>query len=84
MADIRTDVTIGKVRQRRRLSDSSTRTVARFLTERGVFEADIDRGLHYAKRHGARTVREGFMLAMSRITLSDEQLQAGMRFNFGE
>ena len=69
---------------RSRLSVSSARTVARFLAERGMSDNEIDRGLHYAELHGALTIREGFVLAMSRITLSDEQLAAGMRFSFDE
>ncbi len=57
---------------------------ARFLGERGLSNDEITRGLHYAEINGARLIRERFVLAMSRVTLSDEQLYAGLRFSFGE
>ena len=86
MGDVQTAVTRRKLRKRPpvRLSGAAARTVARFLAERGVSENDIDRGLHYAELNGARTIRDGFVLAMSRVTLSDEQLVAGVRFSCGE
>ena len=50
------------------------------LRQQGLSEAEVDRSLAYAFAAGARTPRIAFELAMSRATLSDAQLAAGVRF----
>ena len=47
---------------------------------RGCSRADIIRGLDYAAAQGVFTTKDAFVLAMSRVLYSDEQLAAGMRF----
>jgi len=54
--------------------------VASLLSEHGCSEADIDRGLAYAADQGAFTAKTAFVMAMSRVMYSDEQLAAGLRF----
>lgn len=59
-------------------------TVALSLSKRGLLDNEITRGLYYAEINGTRSIQESFVLAMSRVTLSDEQLYAGLRFSFEE
>ena len=70
----------GQTVRGRTLSGSSVLALARLLTERGLSEREIDRGLEYCLENGASTMRQGFVLAMSRALFSDAQLAAGMRF----
>lgn len=55
----------------------------RILAEQGLPSASIEAALDYVEKIGARTVREGYELAMSRVLDSDKQLADGMRFNAG-
>jgi len=64
----------------RQLRSAGTNMVASLLSEQGCLEADIDRGLAYAADQGAFTAKTAFVLAMSRVLYSDEQLAAGLRF----
>ena len=66
--------------QPRRLKDDAIKTVVDLLSQRGCSQAAIDRGLDFADIQGAFTTKEAFVLAMSRITCSDNQLAAGIRF----
>jgi hypothetical protein len=70
--------------QRGVLAERSATALARMLAARGLPENEIDRGLEYVATSGAQTMREGFVLAMSRILYSDEQLAAGLRFTLAE
>ena len=64
----------------RSLGNRSTLTLMRLLAERGLSTKEIDAGLDYVEDVGARTVREGYELALSRVLYSDAQLAQGMRF----
>ncbi len=64
----------------RRLRASSVGTVVRLLSEHGLSAKEVERGMDYAEATGAGTICEGFMLAMSRVHLTDAQLAAGVRF----
>ena len=66
------------------LRSSSVRTLMRLLSGYGLSDEEVERGMDYVEIIGARTVREGFELAMSRVLFSDEQLAAGSRFHPGE
>ena len=68
------------VLKRRALGNRSTLTLMRILAEQGVSSEAIEAGLDYVEAVGARTVREGYELAMSRVLYSDVQLAEGMRF----
>lgn len=73
----------GPAVKHRGLGNRSTMTLMRILAEQGLPSASIEAGLDYVEEIGARTVREGYELAMSRVMYSDEQLAEGMRFNAG-
>ncbi len=64
----------------RQLRAAATNLVVTLLSEQGCSEADIDRGLADAAAQGAFTAKTAFVLAMSRVLYSDEQLAAGLRF----
>ena len=68
----------------RALNDRSARALMRLLAERGLSEAEIDRGLDYVAERGVSTMRESFVLAMSRARFTDAQLAAGAVFTFEE
>ena len=68
-------------RRKPMLRDNAVRTLIRFLEDRGLSDDEIDRSLEYVEVVGARTISEGFVLAMSRALYSDEQLAGGMRFD---
>jgi hypothetical protein len=70
--------------QQRVLGERSVRALARMLAERGLSEDEIDRGLDYVAISGAQTMRQAFVLAMSRVLYSDAQLAAGLRFTLVE
>ena len=59
---------------------STVWTLVRVLATQGLSEDEIRRGVDYAEAACAGTVTEGFVLAMSRILLSDAELAAGVRF----
>ena len=65
------------------MGNRSTLTLMRILAEQGLPSASIEAALDYVEKIGARTVREGYELAMSRVLYSDKQLADGMRFNAG-
>ncbi len=65
----------------RQLGAAATNLVTSLLSEHGCSEADIDRGLAYAAAQGAFAAKTAFVLAMSRVMYSDEQLAAGLRFD---
>ena len=71
-----------RTRKRPNLGNRSTLTLMRLLADRGLSAEAIDAGLDYVEAVGARTVREGYELAMSRVLYSDVQLEQGMRFTF--
>ena len=73
----------GRVRSRKTggLPAKSSQTLARLMSERGLSPDDIERGLTYAESAGARTTRQAFILAMSRVMFSDAELSAGVRFD---
>jgi len=77
-------VSITRVRKPRSLRGPAVNTLVRFLTERGLSEEQIDRGLEYVEASGAYTIREAFILAMSRTLYSDQELADGQRFGFTE
>lgn len=56
------------------------RVIRRHIYAAGYTKKDVDLGLAYAKSQGDYTAREGYILAMSRILLSEDQLQRGIRF----
>lgn len=58
----------------------SADTLRRMMLLQGIPEGQVQRGLDYAAEAGAKTTREMFVLAMSRVTLSDAELTAGIRF----
>ncbi len=62
------------------LPAKSSQTLARLMSERGIPPDDIERGLSYAESAGARTTRQAYILAMSRLLFSDAELSAGVRF----
>ncbi len=68
----------------RTLNETSVAALIRLLTERGLTEDQIERGLDYIEAVGARTMRDGFELAMSRILYTDHELASGQRFTFPE
>ena len=67
----------------RGLGNRSTLTLMRILAEQGVAPEAIEVGLDYVELVGARTVREGYEVAMSRVMYTDAELAAGMRFCAG-
>ena len=75
-------VNVSRVRKPRSLRGPAVNTLVRFLAERGLSEEQIDRGLEYVEASGAYTIREAFILAMSRSIYSDEELAGGQRFGF--
>lgn len=70
----------GPAVKRRVLGNRSTLTLMRILADQGMPSDAIEAGLDYVEQIGARTVREGYELAMSRVLYSDVQLAEGMRF----
>jgi hypothetical protein len=61
--------------------DRSARPVIRAeLAAGGYTSAQIDRAMEYAHEQGACTGLDGYVLAMSRILYTDEQLADGARF----
>jgi hypothetical protein len=62
------------------LPAKSSQTLARLMSERGLSPSEIERGLSYAESAGARTTRQAWILAMSRVMFSDAELSAGVRF----
>ena len=77
-------VSIARIRKPRSLRGPAVNTLVRFLAERGLSEDQIDRGLEYVEASGAYTIREAFILAMSRTLYSDQELADGQRFGFTE
>lgn len=73
---------VSRPAKRPSLGNRSTLTLMRLLAERGLSPEAIDAGLDYVEAVGARTVREGYELAMSRVLYTDAQLADGMRFTF--
>ena len=67
----------------RALGNRATLTLMRILAEQGVAAESIEAGLDYVEQVGARTVREGYELAMSRVLYTDAELAAGRRFCAG-
>jgi hypothetical protein len=57
-------------------------SICSVLTQQGMSDDDIERGLEYADLQGARTTREGYVLAMSRVLYTDDQLASGSVFSF--
>jgi len=62
------------------VSPTVHRTVMHKLAAGGYSPMQIRDGLAYAVAEDATTVREAFILAMSRILYSDEQLADGARY----
>lgn len=73
-----------RFKQQGMLAERSAMLLSRILAARGLSEKEIERGLDYVATSGAQTLREGFVLAMSRILYSDAELAAGLRFTFVE
>lgn len=67
----------------RELRVSTVGTLVRLLSEHGLSAEEVERGMEYAEAMGAGTTRDGFVLAMSRVLLTDAQLAAGVRFPLG-
>lgn len=71
-------------RKPRSLRGPAVNTLVRFLAERGLSDEQIDRALEYVETSGAHTIREAFVLAMSRTMYTDQELEAGQKFGFTE
>ena len=74
----------GRQGRSRGLRGPAVNTLVRFLTERGLSDDQIERALEYVEETGARTIREAFVNAMSRVLYSDEELAMGSRFTFDD
>ena len=75
---------VPRSRKPRSLRGPAVNTLVRFLGERGLSDDEIDRALEYVEASGAYTIREAFVLAMSRTMYSDQELAAGQKFGFTE
>lgn len=62
------------------MTDSITRAIRRHLYAAGYSKDQATAGLAYAASTGPYTVREGYILAVSRILFTDGQLADGERF----
>jgi hypothetical protein len=62
--------------------DANTRSrIRRHIANAGYSATAIRQGLDYAKAEGATTGPEGYILAMSRILFTDDDLARGVRFS---
>lgn len=57
------------------------RTIRRHLAAAGNGADAIRTGIAYARAEGATSAREGYILAVSRILYTDEDLANGTRFS---
>jgi hypothetical protein len=64
--------------------NSINRTIRRHIYAAGYSKQDADAGIRYAAEQGDYTAREGYILAMSRILYSNDQLADGARFAVAE
>ena len=64
---------------RSRTIANMNRRIRRHIAAAGYTKEQIDAGLAYTREQGEYDAREGFILAMSRILYSDEQLEDGAR-----
>ena len=65
----------------RMLGQRSMLTLMRLLADRGLSPEAVEAGLDYVEDIGARTVREAYELALSRVIYSDAELAQGLRFS---
>lgn len=63
------------------MNANAARRICRHIAAAGYSAAQIREGICYATAQGASDAREGYILAMSRILYSPEQLEAGDRFS---
>ena len=69
-----------RLQKKRSLSETSIQALMRLLSERGLSEDEIDKGLQFVEASGVYTMRESFELAMSRALYTDVQLAEGKRY----
>jgi len=69
--------------QSRRIANMN-RVIRRHIAAAGCSVGQINEGMAYAKSKGYDTAREGYILAVSRILYSDDQLADGEMFTVAD